>query len=393
MAIAVTPPREMTPLYDWSKIKFLESTDNFKSVARQSTGRTPSTTAARDVAACLQQGRIFFEIASNAPLQVKPLQIFYGMVSFAKAIILARQERSSIATIAQSHGMSEISDQNAKIEDMTLQFHTGGLFTEFSDTVANLGRITFYDARGSFHQVHKPFDMSAPLGESRCTLRDLLARIPGLELAYERTFAELPACWYVELQHQPTAVQLQIRVPAPFAEREELERLVGVWRTKFPFLEKWCFAGASRAWDQSILNFNNFEKPPTGEFSPDYLVKRNDDFGPQRQSMPNPRAFEPLLPALAGGTTVDHQRAIQPLNGVLLSEFALQFCAAFLLSSLVRYRPQIWQHAISHSALQERAADDRALSLIEKFLELTLNEFPRLTEKAIDWANSHDQRV
>jgi hypothetical protein len=383
----------MMPLYDWSKIKFLESTENFKSVAKQSTGRTPSTTAARDVAACLQQGRVFFEIASNAPLQVKPLQIFYGMVSFAKAIILARQERSSIATIAQSHGMSEISDQNARIEEMTLQFHAGGLFTEFSDTVANLGRIAFYDARATFQQVIKPFDMSAPLAESRCTLRDLLARIPGLELSYERTFAELPACWYVELQHNPASVHLQLRVPQPFAEREELERLVGVWRAKFPFLESWCFTGASRAWDQSILTFNNFEKPTAGEFSQEYLVKRNDDFGPQRQSMPNARSFELLLPALAGGTTVDHHRAMQPLNGVLLSEFALQFCAAFLLSSLVRYRPQIWQHAISHSVLPERVADDRTLSLIEKFLELALNEFPRLTEKAIDWANSHDNRV
>jgi hypothetical protein len=107
-------------LDDWSKIRFLESTDNLKSIVHQSIGRTPSTTVARDIAACLQQGRIFFEIAANAPLQVKPLQIYYGMVGFAKAIILARQGLSSIATLAQSHGMSEISDQDARIEDMTL---------------------------------------------------------------------------------------------------------------------------------------------------------------------------------------------------------------------------------------------------------------------------------
>jgi copper resistance protein D len=71
----------MTPLYDWSKIKFLESTDNFKSVARQSTGRTPSTTAARDVAACLQQGRIFFEIASN--------ETTFGSVWMARMLLAA----------------------------------------------------------------------------------------------------------------------------------------------------------------------------------------------------------------------------------------------------------------------------------------------------------------
>jgi len=36
-----------------------------------------------------------------------------------------------------------------------------------------------------------------------------------------------------------------------------------------------------------------------------------------------------------------------------------------LLSSLVRYRPQIWQNAISRSVTAQSPADDRSLSLIE----------------------------
>jgi hypothetical protein len=380
-------------LYDWSKIRFLESTENLKSIVHHSTGRMPSTTVARDIAACLQQGRIFFEIAGDAPLQVKPLQIYYGIVGFAKAIILARRVSSSIAALAQSHGLSEISDQNAKIEDMTLQFHANGLFTEFNDTIASLGRIAYYDERGCFQQIAKPFDMSASLTDSRCTLKDVLARIPGLERAYERTFGELPACWGIELHYQQAAVQLYLRVPTIFTDRDDLCRLVQEWRAKFPFLDDWCFTQANRAWDQSVLTFNNWEKPADGDFSPEYLVQQGDDFGPRRNAPPKLRPFESLLPVLAGGITADHTRAIQPLNRVFLSEFALHFCATFILSSLVRYRPQIWQHALSHSAFENRPADDRALSLIEKFLEITLVEFPKLVEKTIDWRNSHDARV
>ena len=89
------------PSVNWNKLKFLESTTNLKAVIKQSTGRSPSTEIARDIAACLQQGRIFFEIASAAPLQVQPLQLYYGVVGFAKAIILARNVQS-IATVAQS---------------------------------------------------------------------------------------------------------------------------------------------------------------------------------------------------------------------------------------------------------------------------------------------------
>jgi hypothetical protein len=51
------------------------------------------------------------------------------------------------------------------------------------------------------------------------------------------------------------------------------------------------------------------------------------------------------------------------------------------------------QHALTHSAFENRTTDDRALSLIEKFLELVLTEFLQLVEKAIDWGNSHDLRV
>ncbi|MCG2665311.1 YaaC family protein [Bradyrhizobium sp. GCM10023182] len=78
------------PSQDWNKIRFLESTSNLKAIVKQSTGRMPSTEIARDIAACLQQGRLFFDIAASAQLQVQPLQIYYGIVGFSKAIILAR---------------------------------------------------------------------------------------------------------------------------------------------------------------------------------------------------------------------------------------------------------------------------------------------------------------
>jgi hypothetical protein len=378
--------------HDWSKIRFLESTENIKPIVHQSTGRMPSTGIARDIAACLQQGRIFFEIASDAPLQVKPLQIYYGVVGFAKAIILARQV-CSISSIAQSHGLSDISEHNSRIEGMTLKFHRNGLFTHFNDTVANLGRISYYDQHSSLRFVPKPFGMAATLAESNCTLKDVLARIPGLERTYERTFGEAPASWLIQFYHdQDGKVQLRLDDPSAFSDRQELRVLVGKWRTKFPFLNDWCFCEATRAWGQSLLIFYNYDQPVQGEFSPEHLIEEDEGFV-CRSAPRNILPFETLLPPLAGGITIESMRAIEPLNRVELSEFALHFCGAFLLSSLVRYRPQIWQHALSHSALEGQATDDRALSLIEKFLEIVLGQFPTLVEKSIDWANSHDLRV
>jgi hypothetical protein len=60
---------------DWYDIKFLESATNVRRLLARSTGRTPSASIAREIAVCIQQGRLFFKTAALAPIQIKPLQI------------------------------------------------------------------------------------------------------------------------------------------------------------------------------------------------------------------------------------------------------------------------------------------------------------------------------
>jgi hypothetical protein len=72
------------------------------------------------------------------------------------------------------------------------------------------------------------------------------------------------------------------------------------------------------------------------------------------------------------------------LNGAILSEHALQFCGAFLLSSLVRYRPQLWQYALSHTAVEQSGADNRELALVGSFMQQVLGAFPTLVENVFE---------
>jgi len=74
---------------------------------------------------------------------------------------------------------------------------------------------------------------------------------------------------------------------------------------------------------------------------------------------------------------------IEGYGGAFISEYALHYLGMFLLSSLVRYRPQIWSHAIKASVTREKPADDRALAFIEKFMDLTINGFPNMAIEAI----------
>ena len=74
--------------WDWYHVKFLESTENLKALLGGSSQRVISTGLANDISVCLQQGRSFFELSELSPPEIRPLQLYYGMVGFAKAAAL-----------------------------------------------------------------------------------------------------------------------------------------------------------------------------------------------------------------------------------------------------------------------------------------------------------------
>src|SRR6266403_1619308 len=99
---------------NWYKCKFLESGDNLKPLVKMRFGREPSSSNAREISACLQQGRLFYEAAESSPLEIRPLQQFYGMVGFAKAFVLA-QSLQFLSTLKRSHGIRDVSEGNSRI--------------------------------------------------------------------------------------------------------------------------------------------------------------------------------------------------------------------------------------------------------------------------------------
>jgi hypothetical protein len=90
-----------------------------------------------------------------------------------------------------------------------------------------------------------------------------------------------------------------------------------------------------------------------------------------------PFPLEKFSPLAGGYSNSAGEFAISPFNGnIHLSEFSLHFIALFILSSLVRYRASTWAHAISRTSISEMPADDQALALIERFMELNMEVVP-----------------
>ncbi|WP_143809078.1 YaaC family protein [Paraburkholderia susongensis] len=123
------------------EIQYLESTENLKKNIRASPGWMPNARQAEAIAACLRQGRLFYEAATRAPLEIRPLELYYGTSAYAKALILSTNRRATLDTLQQSHGITDTSPHNARLGDLTVQIARRGTFHEFNDCVAKLNRI------------------------------------------------------------------------------------------------------------------------------------------------------------------------------------------------------------------------------------------------------------
>lgn len=375
---------------DWYDIKFLESATNVRELIRRSTGRAPRAAVAREISVCIQQGRLFFEAAGAAPIQIKPLQIYYGIVAFAQAVVIATRN-VSLSTLVRRHGLTDITPAGAGVENLALRFESAGTFQEFNDAIAALGRVWYFDNYMP-RWFEKPFSLSSGLSGQSITIKDVLSRMPGLADKYQKTFGSPAASAPIILDFgAPNVGRCTLRIDDPdlYTDRASLIATVRKWRTAYPFLERWRFVEALHAWGSSVLIFDN-----AGEVGDDlsdtYLVEANNNgFTAARLLMNSTRCYvsaPDILPPLAGG--YDRSSAVwamQPIAGLLLPEHSLEVLGGFMLSSLVRYRPQIWQNAISRSTTADSRADDRSLSLIEAFLDIVLNSFPNMVVHVIDY--------
>lgn len=375
---------------DWYDIKFLESATNVRELIGNSTARKPSAGIAREIAVCIQQGRLFFEAAAAAPIQIKPLQIYYGVVAFAQAVIVATKG-NSLATLHRAHGLKDMTQDNTGVEGLVLRVEKKiGTFQEFNDAIAPLGRIWHYD-NSMPRWYEKPFDAATGLCDQRITITEILSRVPGLSEKFSQTFGSPGKAIPITLIFGTPNIghcTLQIDDPILFTDRAGLIDLVKRLRAEYPFLERWRFAEAVHAWDNSRITFDNAGQVDADMSEENLTQVGSDGFVNNRTLMGSAPTTVPvadILVPLSGGYVGSQTYAMQPIKGVKLHEYALQFLGTFLLSSLVRYRPQIWQNAISRSVTEQSAADDRALSLIEKFLDDTLGQFPNMVVRVIDY--------
>ena len=363
-------------------LQFFESAENVRATLARTTGRTPSARKSKDIATFIQQGRMYFDAADQSPIEIRPLILYYGMMAFAKAVIVARGPRNAEA-LPQRHGLDDGSEFATRLLNLQVKIGDEGTFQEFNDVIAPREGLKYIEA--SMSKSHAmPTASSANLVGVELTLKQIFGNCACVADLYETTCSESSSklMYTLFLHGAPTEqVDLRVDVKAPLANKDELREIVTRCRNDFTDLNNWRFREAVNAWDHAVLLFDN------GTSNIDELTD-----GGLRESMNGYTSIQPaeplrdfrtLLSRASSSLAVDHNYFSAPINGLHISEISLQYIGIFLLGSLVRYRPQTWVHATTRFANSERPADDSALALVDGFMNEVRTRFPALTVRLL----------
>jgi YaaC-like protein len=178
------------------------------------------------------------------------------MIGFAKALVTAKSLRS-LATMKKSHGVRDISKENARIADLNVHIDRDGTFQEFNDLVAPLTRLRYVDNANKGCVINIPSNGSKDLVGLELSLREILSRVPGIDALYRMTFGEHPNNEPLSIELSMQAVEefrLRIDDKELFQDRNSLKEIVSRLRKKFPFLCDWRLTSAQRAEETSWSN-------------------------------------------------------------------------------------------------------------------------------------------
>ena len=341
---------------------FYESGRNLRKHLKQYAGFEPNARQASDIAACLRQGREFLRSSQNADLIIKPITLYYGMACYAKALTISFGNPGALDQFPSRHGLKAPSIFGVPMEDLWLRADgNDGLFQRFVSVLGEVSGILAETRDGHKLWIHVDTG-AAGIGSFETNLKGLLARVVGLEDFFRATFDELPQNAPVELKlaqfGPPDALpQASLVFKLPPGSNE-------AWvRSLHPRLENWLYRDKE----------NKFGDQARGEAIFENLAPETDPRPPTADEQARLlRPLGDLLIPMTRGSQGDY-RLVGAVGGITVPEPAIQLATAFLLSTVARYRPDIWS---VFSSFNPGDKDLGLRALLEAFFERALTIYP-----------------
>lgn len=92
----------------WKSIALFESHDYVDRWYRKAHGRSASATKVGQINASFAHGREYFRNAERSDLSVKPLLLYYGVLSCSRGVILANHPQKKEESLKPRHGLETV---------------------------------------------------------------------------------------------------------------------------------------------------------------------------------------------------------------------------------------------------------------------------------------------
>lgn len=363
---------------DLMELRYLEGAAALKERIAALSGRSPNALQVAFASSCLLHGRLFWDSAKGAPLETRPLLLYYGAAAFAKAIVIATGIKQQ--ELSQSHGLSCATGEGERIAKLTIKAKGFGIFQEFNNVVAPLNFFYYFEGTMSRRRAY-PTAASSELTGFNVTLDGCLARIPDLARVYQLctgTDAKTLRLSFSEQVDGRATHVIRVDVEDLYVDEFGLRDVVSKIRLKAPFLKQWRVKEVSKNWDNTTVFFDNYEALDNEHF---ILATQDGAYITQQRNDRTFDAFDSLPPLTGGDSSMPSY--MQPINGQYVSEHSVMMAALLGLSSLVRYHPHTWTACVYRRQISGRPIDDALLPVIEAFLAVVEEKLPKFIAKTL----------
>jgi len=281
---------------------------------------------AKEIAFCIKQGIEFFKNAENADISISPLLLYYGMLSFSKALIIANSQNELYLDNIKYHGLTT-RPRNEKQEKQKSKKTNWNLLNEY----ANINN-------GVFLELAKLFDITFDKQDS-IKFKDTISSVPELKSLIDKLeiFDSNSINCYSELKEENCKTSFGIYT----IDSNKLENKIPKLCKKFV---KSSMHG-STTFTQYISN-NNFS---SSNFK--YFYNYNAVVGGRYFVFP---------------ITVYNDKK---KKNVLLPQILIDYINFFILSEQVRYHQDNWNVILS-------GKNDAIVSIIKIYVECVKRRFP-----------------
>jgi hypothetical protein len=274
----------------------------------------------------IKQGRELFESSARTDYMTRPIELYYGMSSFSRAMTLMADTSLSESALEQSHGLKltnlpTAANSSKDVMDIKIEFINGSL-TQWYEKAQKTFPLRARSSEPDWQYGYNQEDLA---GES-ITLNELLNLIPDLWSELELVDGKRRVGLAVNAAQSTT---ISFNSKASKAEVAE------------------CFPGIK----QSRL---------TGPNSTNWNIDYGDMVG-----------FEPQLVQLnEDGFNIGSTLIVPPVGSLRLSPLSTYLISAYVMSMLARYRPSIW------GAIWNGGAANEMYPLFSRLMDLGEGWFP-----------------